>query len=404
MGKLVDLLSEDVKVNNKNVALKGSKSKHDDVMHMQLPGTISFVVPPTMEGEVTNGTGTKVKVNGKEVAVMGSTVSTCNDMGLRDNSTIMAVGASIPMPIIINPKNMEEYQLERAEGEEKSPEFTTVKWSKTSSKEGEELELSAQVKDIEDGNMVTFQVFKDGQDPASHVPSATLPATIEGGAAVATWFYLLPSNAETVPEQDPAFFFSAHSAWCPYKKSGNATIELKRPEISSPKWQKEGSKITETLVDDEVVLSVEVKDIDDGETVGFEIWENDEDNAHDFVGNVTGVVQGGKAEASWKVKYMADNDDSTRGKELTEKGYTLPEYHFVTKYNRTESVQSGVMEVKEWIKTRIKDTSTGQILANENYIIFCEDGSKIEGQSDESGYVNETELVFCHKTIVLCDR
>jgi uncharacterized Zn-binding protein involved in type VI secretion len=404
IGKLADKLSEDVKINNKNAATKGSKSKHDDAMHMQLPGTIKFVKNPNKEGEVTNGTGKKLKINGKEAAVIGSTVTTCNDMGMKDNSTILAVGASMPMPAIINPLNMEEYKLEREKQETKSPEFTTVKWNKTKCKEGEELELSAQVKDIDDSNMVTFQVFRDGQDPNTHVPYGTLPATIEGGKATAKWFYKLPSNAETIPESDPQFFFSAHSAWCQFKKSSNATIELKRPEISNPKWMKDGSEISEALVDDEVMLSVEVKDIDDGETVGFEIWENDENNDHDFVGNVTGIVQGGKVEAAWKVRYTADNDDSTSGKELAEKGYTLPEYHFVTKYNRAESIQSGVIEVRDRIRTTLKDSYTEQTLPDTEYIIFCKDGSKIKGQSDESGYVNETELTFCHKTLVLCDR
>lgn len=36
---------------------------------------------PKCEREVTGGTGTKVKVNGKEVAVIGSQVTTCNDVG-----------------------------------------------------------------------------------------------------------------------------------------------------------------------------------------------------------------------------------------------------------------------------------------------------------------------------------
>jgi hypothetical protein len=44
-------------------------------------------------------------------------------------------------------------------------------------------------------NMVTFQVWKDGQDPNTHVPYGTLPATIEGGKAIAKWLYNLPSRS-----------------------------------------------------------------------------------------------------------------------------------------------------------------------------------------------------------------
>ena len=96
IGKINDKVSEDVKIKDKGVAVKGSKAKHDDSMHMQLPGTIQFQNSPKCEGEVTGGTGTKVKVNGKEVAVIGSQVTTCNDTGLQNNSTIIAAGASIP--------------------------------------------------------------------------------------------------------------------------------------------------------------------------------------------------------------------------------------------------------------------------------------------------------------------
>ncbi|MBR0098625.1 MAG: hypothetical protein IJP90_02805, partial [Treponema sp.] len=54
-----------------------------------------------------------VKINGKEAAVIGSQVSTCNDVGAQNNSTIIAPGASMPMPVIINPKNTREWKKKR---------------------------------------------------------------------------------------------------------------------------------------------------------------------------------------------------------------------------------------------------------------------------------------------------
>ena len=223
IGKLNDKLSKDVKIAGKAAAGKGSKAKHDDSMHMQMPGTISFNQSPKKEVEVTGGTAPKVKINGKEAATIGSTVSTCNDMGMKENSTILAVGASMPMPAIINPKNMEEYKKEKDKEKTKKPQFTTVKWGKSSVKEGEEIELSAQVKDIDDGNMVTLQVWKDGQDPAAGVPQAQIPTNVDGGVAKGKWAYRRSGTAlpETVK---PKYFFSAHSAWCPMKKSGNVEI------------------------------------------------------------------------------------------------------------------------------------------------------------------------------------
>ncbi|GHU06567.1 hypothetical protein FACS1894147_13260 [Spirochaetia bacterium] len=180
IGKLVDKVSDNVKLNGHGAATMGSLSKHDRPDHLQLPGTIKFNKQPNKEGEVTGGTGKKVKINGKEAAVVGSTVTTCNDIGAKDNSVILAPGASIPMPVIINPKNTEEYNREREAGEKK-PEFTGARWGAAKAKEGEEIELSAQVKDIADGNMVTFQIWKEGQDYTTHIALRQIQGTIENG-------------------------------------------------------------------------------------------------------------------------------------------------------------------------------------------------------------------------------
>ena len=116
-GKFKDKLAKDVTIKDKASALKDSIARHDDSMHLQLPGTIKFQNNPKKEGKVTGGTSPKVKINGKEAAVIGSLVSMCNDMG-----------ASMPMPVIINPKNTEEWKREPEEEEKKEPKFSPVKW------------------------------------------------------------------------------------------------------------------------------------------------------------------------------------------------------------------------------------------------------------------------------------
>lgn len=160
IGKLKDKLSKDVKIKDKKCATKDSVAKHDDSTHMQLPGTIKFQKNPKKEGKVTGGTSSKVKINGKEAAVIGSQVTTCNDMGMQNNSTIIAMGMSMPMPAIINPANTEEWKRERDEAEKKEPKFSEVKWSSASVDEGKAAVLSASVQDIADGNMVTLQIFR----------------------------------------------------------------------------------------------------------------------------------------------------------------------------------------------------------------------------------------------------
>jgi phage baseplate assembly protein gpV/uncharacterized Zn-binding protein involved in type VI secretion len=311
IGKMNDKLSKDVKIAGKNAATKGSMAKHDSGNHMQLPGTIKFEKGCKKTGEVTGGTAPKVKINGKEAATIGSTVTTCNDMGMKENSMILAVGASMPMPAIINPKNTEEYEAEREKAKTKKPQFTTVKWGKTSAKEGEELELSAQVKDIEDGNMVTLQVWKDGQDPAVHVPEAQIATNVDGGVAKGMWGYQR-KNGEPMPENGLKFFFTAHSAWCPMKESNTLTIEQKKPEFSSLKWEfievdengKEKSRkdASEFTYGTDASVSVKVKNMEAGEYVSFFVYEEGRESESEQLCITQGEVKDGSVSAIWNVR------------------------------------------------------------------------------------------------------
>ena len=275
IGKISDKVSEDVKIGNKGAAVKGSKAKHDDSMHMQLPGTIKFQNNPKKEGEVTGGTVSKVKVDGKEVAVIGSQVTTCNDMGMQNNSVIMAAGMSIPMPAIVNPLNTEEWKREQEEKDKKEPKFTGVKWAKTSCREGEEIELSAGVKDIADGNMVTLQVFREGQTPEDSAAIAKFPLTVKGGSVSAKWLYRADQSVMP-PVQNPKFIFTAHCAWCNFEKSSNTLeVELVRPEITKAEWHNsDGQNVSKEKIDNKITLYAETKDIDEGKTVTFEIFES----------------------------------------------------------------------------------------------------------------------------------
>ena len=90
--KEIILLPLRVCIGDRNAAYKGSIAKHDSALHMQLPGTIRFIKVPDNKGEITGATAGKVRINGKEAAVVGSTVTTCNDMGMQNNSMIMASG------------------------------------------------------------------------------------------------------------------------------------------------------------------------------------------------------------------------------------------------------------------------------------------------------------------------
>ena len=340
IGKISDKVSEDVKIGNKGAAVKGSKAKHDDSMHMQLPGTIKFQNNPKKEGKVTGGTSPKVKINGKEAAVIGSQVSTCNDVGAQNNSVIMAAGMSIPMPAIVNPLNTEEWKRGQEEKDKKEPKFTGVKWAKTSCREGEEIELSAGVKDIADGNMVTLQVFREGQSPEDSAAIAKFPLTVKGGTVSAKWLYRADQSVMP-PEQNPKFIFTAHCAWCNFEKSSNTLeVELIRPEITKAEWRdKDGNPTSKGLVGEPIKLFAETKDMEGGVT--FRVY----DDKGRQVFEKGAEIEGDKAEAEWTYHW--------NGEKLEEK----PKFTFEVTGQRCKKVESSEVEISGKIEVIILNKS-----------------------------------------------
>jgi len=120
VGALKEDLAASVKIWNNKVATKNSVAKH---LAGHVPtGPGPFQKTPDNKGKVTGGTEKSVKANGKEVAVIGSSVTTCNDIGMRDNSKVIAAGMAINMPAIADPLKSEPYERERKKAEEKEEE------------------------------------------------------------------------------------------------------------------------------------------------------------------------------------------------------------------------------------------------------------------------------------------
>ena len=419
MGKMSGDLSEDVKIGGKECAVKGSKAKHNDSSHMQLPGTIRFQKKPKCEGEVTGGTSAKVKIDGKEAAVIGSQVTTCNDMGARNNSTIMAVGSAMPMPAIINPQNAEEYRREREEQEKKEPAFQSVRWSKTCVEEGEEVELSAGVKDIADGNMVTLQVFHEGQGPGDGRALATMPLTVKDGAVSARWSWKSDAR-EMRPETDPKFIFTAHSAWCNFEKSSNSLeVKVKRPEITKVEWQdSDGNVVQKSKVDDFVTLYAETKDVEDGKTVIFKIFEENQDINNDSpIKMFDATVENNEAKADYdfcdlipppKIDealyryYKNQGYDIPReefefmledyGEEIESPYKAKPKFKIVAECIRCEEKVSEKLELSKDIEVTRLDSSNNPI---EDVKVYLKepDGKEHKVTTDENGVARFEDLI-----------
>ena len=352
MGRLKDKLAKDVKLGNRKCAVKGSVAKHDDATHMQLPGTIKFQQSPKKEGEVTGGTSAKVKIDGKEAAVIGSTVTTCNDVGARDNSTVMAAGASMPMPTIINPLNTEEWKRER-----------------------EEAKLTATVKDIADGNTVTLQVFPEGKGPEDGAAYAKLPVTVKDGAVSAKWSYRA-DRREMPPEENPRFTFTAHSAWCNFAKSSNALeVKLKRPEITKAEWRgKDGNATSKGLVGEPLKLVAETKDMEGGVT--FHVYD---ENKREVFSKGADIADG-RAEAEWTYHW--------NGEKLEEN----PKFTFEVTGQRCKMVESSEVEIGAKIEVQFVDKLKENVPELEA-ILIDNDKQETSLTTDSDGIITKDDVI-----------
>lgn len=382
IGKLNDGLSDDVSIGDKKAAVRGSKAKHDDPTHMQLPGTIKFQNNPKKEGEVTGGTSPSVKIDGKEAAVIGSLVSTCNDIGARNNSTVIAAGAGMPMPAIINPSNTEAFERERREQENREPKLSSVKWSAESVEEGEVAELTASVQDIADGNMVSLLVFPEGKGPEDSVPIASFQRTVKGGSLSVKWSYRA-NRSGMPPEKNPRFVFTAHCAWCSFGKSSNALeVKLIRPEITKAEWRdKDGKPADKGLVGEALKLHAETKDMEGGVT--FWIY----DDRGSLVTSIGADIQDGKAEAEWTYHYNGERLDAK------------PRFTFEVTGNRCKNVKSSEVEIGAKINIRIA-TEDGQLFNN---IIIKNIDSDEEIKLSDGTYKKDSEIPSIQNYILVND-
>ena len=378
IGQIKGKTSSDVKIGDKGIAVKGSEAKHNDMMHMQLPGTIKFQKGPECKGEISGGTVKSVKADGKEVAVIGSTVTTCNDMGVRDNSTVVSIGASMPMPTIVSPLARDEYQKEQEEKEKKEAQFCNVKWGRTETGEGEEAELTASVKNITDGNMVTLQVFPEGSGPENGAAYGVFPLTVKNGSVSAKWKWE-SDRRELPPEEDPVFVFTAHCAWCPWKKSENRLkVKLVRPEITKAEWKDtEGKTVSKGLVGELLKLVAETKDMEEGSGVTFTVYE---EKSGKKVAETGAAVKDGKAEAEWTYHYNGEN--------LTEK----PRYYYEVTGNRCRKAKSGTVEIGARIYCHVTDIFENPC-KNIPYVLVNDNKKIQDGKIDSNGNVKLEELI-----------
>ena len=136
-------------------------------------------------------------------------------------------------------------------------------------------------------------------------------------------------------------------------------------------------------------LTADVEGAEDGAEATIEIYEHDEDEAHDFITRFTVMVEDNRIETQWAYEYHEDTDEIPSDWQL-ENSYSPPEYFFRV-IIRNSQEDSGLLEFKDWIEINLLDMD-GQIMPNEDYVLHLPDGSQRSGTVDDQGYAREEDV------------
>jgi hypothetical protein len=169
------------------------------------------------------------------------------------------------------------------------------------------------------------------------------------------------------------------------EQKSNLLIVLPPIEITNVQWDK-----TEARRGDVLKLTADIKTVPNGTEGEIEIWEHDEDSAHDLITKIPVKVMGNKVELEWEYEYHEDTDDIPSAEE-SEKGYNPPEYFFRVIVAGI-SADSNRLEFKDYIEIELVDQETQESFADEEYVLILPDGSERRGKLDEHGRAKEEDI------------
>ena len=168
------------------------------------------------------------------------------------------------------------------------------------------------------------------------------------------------------------------------KQESPALQLLPSVDIENLKWSEKEARRGDILK-----LSAEIKGAADGAEAEIQIWEHDEDEAHDLITKFPATVKSEKIEAEWEFKYFEDTDDIPRDEEV-EQGYHPPEYFFRVNYHGA-TADSDLLEFKDFVEIELEDHD-GKPIVGEHFTIKLPDGTEKEGDLDDNGYAKVEDV------------
>lgn len=167
-------------------------------------------------------------------------------------------------------------------------------------------------------------------------------------------------------------------------------------KVSNVKWDKEIVRRNEILK-----LTADVQNFPNGADARIEIFEHDDDGAHDLITKFPVMVKDHKIETNWEFDFKGDVKSIPRHEE-TESGYKPPRFFFnVCLLDVFES--SGLVEFRDFIRIELKDAE-GNPLPNEKYELHLPDGSVRKGTLDDKGIAIEEDIPAGEILVIFPDR
>jgi hypothetical protein len=165
-----------------------------------------------------------------------------------------------------------------------------------------------------------------------------------------------------------------------------ATVELKRPELTDPRWKdKEGNSTEKGLVGEALKLSVSCNaDMEEGAGVIFRVYPEGADVKRDQpVAEMASVNKNGTAEAEWTYRYVPDEEHP-----LTEK----PKFFFTAGGRLCTEAGSGTVEIGMEINIPVC-FDEGDCVAGLEYTLAGIDGTEKSGKTERDGRIQNSELL-----------
>jgi hypothetical protein len=203
-----------------------------------------------------------------------------------------------------------------------------------------------------------------------------------------------PQTAISPGSKPPAFKGDIRKPAYPRDKSDLKGMQLPKQEktkVVSAKWEKH-----KALVGEEVKLICELEGPIPRE-LKLAIFEHDQDGKHDHVRTFLTQPSGTQVEFPWTIENVGDTDDVDSEKEMEEKGYNLPEFHFFAMAGGSKAdsgMEKGtLLEVKDVIDFICHDEILGdKPCAGLDYVITLADGRKEEGKVPEDGRIHVKDV------------